>query len=379
MPVHPASLPSCACGAESVLALCSRVQPHPADPPRRARRRMLWTNATKLFAVGLLVVVGTRPATCTCLITPNAAGHVVIPDSVTSIGNQAFSACSNLASLTIPDSVTSIGIDAFFRCTNLASVDIGDSVTSIGRTAFPSCLGYGLVLANTSENNPRGNVTCLPCSGQSSLTIPDSVTSIGMFAFRSCTSLASVDIGNSVTSIGGEAFYQCTSLASVDIGDSVTSIVGQAFMSCTNLVSLTIPDSVTSIGYRAFYQCGCHQGLYVRGAALCSCAPGTCAPTRAPTTRAPTAPTPAPISAPTPWSAPPFCFDGVTRQRRQTPLPVLSIAPAHTASNTPARPRRQQQYVQVRRAAPACLARSCRHCHRSCLACSGTLSNHHTI
>ena len=151
--------------------------------------------------------------------------------SVTSIGGSAFSGCTNLTSITIPDSVTSIGSYAFEDCTSLTSVTIGNSVTSIGGSAFSGCT----------------NLT--------SITIPDSVTSIGSYAFEDCTSLTSVTIGNSVTSIGGSAFSGCTSLTSITIPDSVTSIGDYAFYECTSLKSVTIPNSVTSIGHNAFYGC----------------------------------------------------------------------------------------------------------------------------
>jgi hypothetical protein len=64
---------------------------------------------------------------------------VNIPDSVTTIGNEAFYGCNSLASITIPDSVTSIGERAFYLCDGLTSVTISDSVTSIGNYAFGYC------------------------------------------------------------------------------------------------------------------------------------------------------------------------------------------------------------------------------------------------
>ncbi len=98
--------------------------------------------------------------------------NVVIEDSVTSIGDSAFSDCYSLTSITIPDSVTSIGDSAFFSCSNLTSIIIPDSVTSIRNDAFYRC--YSLT----------------------SVTIPDSVTSIGRYAFSSCDSLTSITIKN---------------------------------------------------------------------------------------------------------------------------------------------------------------------------------------
>ena len=154
-----------------------------------------------------------------------------IPNSVTRIGDSAFSGCTSLASIDIPNSVTDIGNFAFSGCTSLASIDIPNSVTSIGFSAFSGCTSLA------------------------SIDIPNSVTSIGFSAFRGCTSLASIDIPNSVTSIGNYAFQGCTSLASIDLPNSVTSTGDYAFQGCTSLASIDLPNSVTSIGDGAFYGC----------------------------------------------------------------------------------------------------------------------------
>ena len=93
---------------------------------------------------------------------------MTISNSVTSIGNSAFSHCSGLTSITIPNSVTTIGSWAFEYCSNLSSVTIPNSVTTIGSWAF-----WG-------------------CSGLTSVTIPNSVTYIGENAFYGCTGLTFV-------------------------------------------------------------------------------------------------------------------------------------------------------------------------------------------
>ena len=157
--------------------------------------------------------------------------NYIIPNSVTSIGDGAFSWCKSLQSVTIPNSVTSIGDGAFSSCKSLQSITIPNSVTSIGDGAFSSCKSL------------------------QSITIPNSVTKIGDYAFLSCESLQSVTIPNSVTSIGEGAFSWCKSLQSVIIPNSVTKIGDYAFDSCYSLQSVTIPNSVKSIGNCAFLLC----------------------------------------------------------------------------------------------------------------------------
>ena len=193
----------------------------------------------------------------------NPSGVITIPSQVTNDGNvysvtlideRAFFACNGLTSVTIPNSVTSIGNQAFFICSNnLTTVIMGDSVTSIGNEAFAACYSLSsITLSNSLTTINYG--AFMGCSALTSITIPNSVTSIGPSVFQS-SGLTSITVPNSVTSMGEQVFYACTNLTSATISNSLTSIPWYTFFNCSSLTSFTIPSSITSIGFSVFSGC----------------------------------------------------------------------------------------------------------------------------
>ena len=168
---------------------------------------------------------------------------LVIPDSVTSIGNHAFSGCSSLASVSIPASVMSIGHGSFRYCSKLTSVIIPKSVTSIGGDVFSGCGGLeeltlpfiGSQRGNTGSSDSMfcyifglqsytGGLLCYSPGG-SRYYIPSKLrkvvvtdeTILGYGAFYGCSGLTSVTISGSVVSIGDSAFQNCKSLQHVSV------------------------------------------------------------------------------------------------------------------------------------------------------------------
>ena len=87
----------------------------------------------------------------------NDIKRVIIGDSVTSIGNEAFRQCVSLTSVTIPNSVTAIGYEAFSGCSSLTSVTIPNSVTTIGYRAFSGCI-YNHRTTKTNQKYPSVNL-----------------------------------------------------------------------------------------------------------------------------------------------------------------------------------------------------------------------------
>ena len=209
-----------------------------------------WCRGLTTVTIGNSVTtIGYRVfASCTGLT------EVSIPNSITTIGEKAFNGCTGLTEITIPNSVTDIGNLAFAGCTGLTEVSIPNSITTIREKAFASCTGLTEITIPNSVTD-IGNLAFAGCTGLTEVSIPNSVTNIGSSAFEDCTELKTVTIGNSVTTIGDGAFYSCTGLTEVSIPNSVTTIGDGAFDSCTGLTKVTIPNSVTIIANNAFNGC----------------------------------------------------------------------------------------------------------------------------
>ena len=282
-----------------------------------AGRRGIWNGCTSFTTLNIGENVTNIPSSafygCSYLV-----GTLTIPNSVTSIGEDAFEECTGLTTITIPNSVNSIGNSAFSLVRNIVysgpasgspwgaltvngfvdgylvysdntktiltgcstqatSVTIPNSVIRIGYRAFYNCsrltsltipnsvtsIGYEVFNGTEWYNNQPDGILylddwCLGYKGDEpigELTITEGSRGIADFAFSFCRGLTSLTIPNSVTIIGPAVFQCCSGLTSLTIGNSVTSIGDYAFNYCSGLTSITIPNSVTNIGDYAFNGC----------------------------------------------------------------------------------------------------------------------------
>ena len=169
-------------------------------------------------------------------------GDLVIPNSVTTIDEEAFKNCPDLnGSLTLPNSLKTIGNSAFFICSNLkGNLTLPNSVTTIGGAAFRRCSGF------TGE-----------------LIIPNSVTTIGTGAFIDCSGFTNLKLSENLSVIPANAFFNCKNLSGeLIIPASVKEIGNNAFQSCKNINKnsqtpgqVMLPKSLKSIGYYVFTFC----------------------------------------------------------------------------------------------------------------------------
>lgn len=137
----------------------------------------------------------------------------------------AFPPGKSLSSIVIPKSVTTIGDYAFYECKDLTEIKIPDGVVAIGNNTFSGCIGL------------------------SSIVIPTSVSSIGNYAFSGCTRLSSVEINKS------DNYYEDSSKSAYPTIIKTLTIGDWAFLGCSNLNTFDISNSISSIGNGVFSGC----------------------------------------------------------------------------------------------------------------------------
>ena len=227
--------------------------------------------------------------------------NVILPEGMTSVGDNAFAGCEALIAVAIPTSVTNIGNAAFQNCTALSAVLIPEGVQTIEDNAFKGCSALTSVyaqaqtppvLGNTVFNSkpvcyvPTGGVlatyqvstwanfatsfeeqdrkygdnlywlyvdSTLIVVGTGEMMNNSSYSNIPWYSIRS--SITSAYLPEGLKSIGNYAFYYCGNLTDITIPNSVTAIGSYAFSNCSSLSSIVIPDSVVSIGTVAFRGC----------------------------------------------------------------------------------------------------------------------------
>ena len=227
----------------------------------------------------------------------NSFHTLVLPQGLTTIGDNAFADCAALQAVAIPTTVTNIGAAAFQNCTALTQVLIPEGVQHLEDNAFKGCSALATVYAQAQIPPVLGNmvfnskpVCYVPTGGVLAtyqvstwanfatsfeeqdkkcgdnlyyLFADSTLTIVGTgemnYSSRPWTStaIARVFLPDGLKSIGSSAFYN-SQLTSIALPNTITTINYQAFRGCSQLTSIVLPDSITSIGQDAFY----YSGIY---------------------------------------------------------------------------------------------------------------------
>lgn len=178
------------------------------------------------------------------------------------ITNEAFLDCSSIENITIPNSIKSIGTKAFYNCSSLKNIYYEGSIADWCKLSFKDN-AYGNPMYYASHFYQKNNNK--EWEEVTRIEIPDSITTIGEFQFLGFNNITSIILPEGIKSIKKSAFNRCSNLESIIIPDTVTSIGEYAFSKCESLISIVFPNTLSTIEYYTFYGCESLTEVYYFG------------------------------------------------------------------------------------------------------------------
>lgn len=234
---------------------------------------------------------------------------IELPNSVTFMGDAAFLYCTNLKEISLPTGITKLGRNAFFHCSALHNIKLGSALTSIGKEAFYDCIHLDSInLPNSLQSIDSRAFS--GCSKLTHITIPSALSFLGNRLFLGCYSLLEINVSsdnksfssldgvlfskekdqllvyprakqgaysvpNSVKHIADFAFFNCKGLTEIILPTSLSTIGGWSFSFCTTLKTIVLPTSLNSIENQAFGGCTALNSIVVESASPLTITPGS--------------------------------------------------------------------------------------------------------
>ncbi len=216
------------------------------------------------------------------------AKNAIIPSqihgkSVTSISPRACFENGRITSLSIPDTIMTIGAEAFYGCSQLEKVEFGSNIAYIGGRAFDNTpfvnfitdefytVGNGVLLKYTGKQHSvtvPADIKCISSAFESNaileeVILPEGLIYIGDYSFSSCTQLKSVNIPSTVTEIGTWAFAKCIMLNEINMPDTITKLGDMCFLYCSSLTKVTLSASLKELPVGAFQACSTIENIII--------------------------------------------------------------------------------------------------------------------
>lgn len=180
--------------------------------------------------------------------------RVELLEGVTDINGCAFYSCEKLEEIILPSSLTYIGDQAFTLCTSLKTIDLPSQLTNLGGYAFMYCYSLEeLIIPNSIKVIPTQ--LCFYCEGLTNVVLHDDITEIHSAAFEGCKSLESFTFPSKIERVENSLLNQCISIEVIDIPNTVTYIGSNAFGAMSSLKEVTISTNVETISSFAFFSC----------------------------------------------------------------------------------------------------------------------------
>lgn len=189
--------------------------------------------------------------------------YVKLPDTVTTIGFQAFYQNATLTTIVLPEGLTKIDSEAFAECTSLSNITLPNSLTIIGDSAFQECTSL------KSINLPKGCISgksgyaVFYLSGLESIEIPEGTEYIP-YGLLACTNIKEVVLPSTVTKIASDVFCGCKNLESVKLNEGLVELGSRVFGD-TKITEITIPKSVVKIDEDTFDDCDVLEKVIFEG------------------------------------------------------------------------------------------------------------------
>ena len=187
--------------------------------------------------------------------------NISLPSSLKRIGSRAFF-CNYFTELNLPQGLTTVESQAFFSSKKLTEVTVPKSVTSLAAKAFGDCQKLTRISVEKGSaaysddggvlmNAARTELLACPAGRKEEYVVPDSVTAIHDSAFYTCYDLPGIILPKNLKTIGNSAFAYCHSVEVMEIPPSVTSVGSYAFNDC-RLKALVMSPTLQSVGSKCF-------------------------------------------------------------------------------------------------------------------------------